>query len=273
MAQECKIDKGELLRLSCEFCQLPETRKTALFACLYEADQVIDFPRIPKDFFVAQNIAPLGVEGGQFMLLPKPKLNGHTLSLASLENQDSLREACSNFFSALCALYPGNELLVFEHGPGFIHDEPIACGGCHMDHAHANVVVLPSVERYYSGIKQRTEEILDQWGWESSVRRGISSRQVFAGIKDIAGRNPYVHIGIVRKPDSEESVTYLQQTQQEFVPSQLLRRVIANIVYKTDDPVFWNWQDAVSLGDKAALRSKVYAFRKIFKLSVEKNSL
>ena len=258
-----KAPNIEQLQINCNFCVLPSTRRAPAYGELYGVDDVLSM-RMPSRFFVAQNIAPLGKEGLQFLLVPKTKPNeGHPISLAKVGEQDQLEQATGMLVDRLQGMYPNRPIFAFEHGTGDIEGEQVECGGCHVYHAHGNVLVLPSGQDYWSPMQVATERALESSGWTTprpSERRN-STQRLFSGLGDVVGERPYLHMGMVYPNGDTTAVTYVQEKGSEVVASQLLRKIVAEVVHNTTDPTEWNWQDAVLFGDKDALRRGTLDFR------------
>ncbi len=251
---------GETLRSNCEFCRLPDTKRTQKYNKLYRINDVLDIA-LPSRFYVAQDIVPIGFGGAQVLLIPKPTNDGHDISLAQVKDQEGLHSATDTLVQQLQDIYPGHPLFAFEHGPGQINDKQIACGGCHMDHAHGHLVILPQDKDYYPVLQSTAEAALQRYGWRDLQQRKVPSQRVFSRLASIAGSNPYLHIGIVYPNGYTAATTYVQAYEDEYVESQLMRKIISQVVFNTTDATLWHWQDAIAFGDKDALREKTFEFR------------
>ncbi|MGH7203682.1 MAG: hypothetical protein ACREHC_04535 [Candidatus Levyibacteriota bacterium] len=156
-------------------------------------------------------------------------------------------------------------ILVFEHGPGFIEDKPIACGGCHMDHAHGHLLLLPEGQKL-EPIQNNIEQVLSRKGWDNLETQRRSSDQVFTGISETAGMSPYLQVGMINADNSRQSLTYVQKREAQQVPSQLLRKVVSEVVYQRPEPSYWHWRDIAEIGmatpERATqIKSDVRTFR------------
>src|SRR6266705_816467 len=152
---------------ACDFCQAVETgRGTPLFSELYGQDQIISVSHLPSSFTVLQDSVPLGIRGAHLLLIPKPIFDGHDISLAVTHDQCALKEATDIVTLALQACFPEHPVFVFEHGAGFVDNEPIACGGCHLDHAHGHFLVLPQ-NTVVEKIIREIEKTLAVSGWDN----------------------------------------------------------------------------------------------------------
>ncbi|MEP7166363.1 MAG: hypothetical protein ABI758_00110 [Candidatus Woesebacteria bacterium] len=252
--------KKEILRETCSFCAIPELKTTPQYQELYgDQPHTLTIPGVSKEFTVLQDVVPVAEEGAHLLLMP----NKHRISLATVEDQAGVQEAMVTIVDALRAFYPQNPIFTFEHGPGFVEGEQIACGGCHMDHAHGHMLVLPEGSTLES-IRTKMEEDLSHTGWENPAARGVESEAIFTNIADITGMSPYVQIGMI-DGDHMQSVTYAQHKTSENVESQLLRRIISQVVYDKPQRVDWHWRDITegfTTNEKLQqLRDQAKAFR------------
>lgn len=224
----------------CGFCKIPETQTTEYFRDLHgDLPHTLQIPNLPSGFSALQDVVPIAEKGGHIMLMP----NSHHISLASIDSVENLKSASSAIEGALQQYFPENPIFVFEHGPGFIEGEPIACGGCHMDHAHGHYLLLPKGTAL-EPIRSNMETVLLENGWPEPQKESIPSNEIFTNIADVAGMSPYLHIGMIDRSSGERSsFTYIQRSTSFNVPSQLLRAVIADQVYGQQDPTYWHWRD------------------------------
>lgn len=262
-------EKKETPLEQCEFCSIPETKGTQLFREMYNKDQILNIPSLPRDFTTMQDVVPIAEKGGHVLLIPNRVGEGHYISLAIVNNQEQLAIASKVVTAELNKVFPENPIFTFEHGPGFIEGEPIACGGCHLDHAHGHMLLLPKGTTL-EPIKTKMEQALDESGWDNPALRAEAASAIFTNIYDIAGINPYLHIGMINSEENDAiSFTYVQKSKTENVESQLLRKIIANVVYSEKDATYWHWQD-VSMGIASRqkltqLRNDVAHFRRVTK--------
>jgi hypothetical protein len=129
-------------------------------------------------------------------------------------------------------------VFAFEHGTGALDGRAVKCGGCHVDHAHGHLLVLDE-EVAFETIRDLTEEALLDLGWDLAAQ-AREGDDVFAGLGDFAGANPYLHVGAVTDR-GRVSVTYRQVEGCEGIPSQLLRKLIATAAGR-GQPTYWNWK-------------------------------
>jgi len=229
----------------CEFCLIPETRGTELFRQMYGVDQVLSIPSLPPSYTAMQDIVPIAEGGSHVLLLPNKVGRGHYISLALEEQQEDLVQARDTVVLALQTAFPDLPVFAFEHGPGFIDDEAVACGGCHLDHAHGHLLVLPGNADFHS-IQRGMELKLERGGWNNPQDTSISTQGVFADLFPITGVYPYLQLGMIYPDNFVESYTYIQRSPSENVESQLLRSVIADVVYGQKNPGYWHWKDITS---------------------------
>lgn len=188
---------------------------------------------------------------------------GHDLSLASLGNQRAIASSTQQVVDSLQTTFPEKPIFVFEHGPGFIEEEPIACGGCHMDHAHGHFVVLPKGTQF-ADLVAKTEDQLELGGWNNPARYRQEGGTPFTDIMGVSGLNPYLQMGLIIG-NQVRTITYVQKSRENYVESQLLRKVIAEVVYNKPESSYWHWRDiAEGFSSKeriAKLKEDVLSFR------------
>jgi len=229
-------------RDNCDFCFIDENRGTDLFKKTYAVDQQINIEGLDDEFVVMQDLVPLGIDGAHLLLLPKRSGRGHSISLASIDDQTRLKAASDTVINFLQKNFGRNNIFTFEHGPGFIEGEPIACGGCHMDHAHGHFVVLPHGASF-DPIKNKLEESLSLSGWDHLLDQTYESEVLFSDVDKIAKLSPYLQIGIITNEDNRKSFTYVQRKTSDKVASQLMRKILALCVYGEKDSTYWHWRD------------------------------
>lgn len=235
-----KISKPkESQTAKCEFCLIPLNKTTEYFKCVHGTlPHTLNIPNVPRNFTVLQDLIPIAEYGGHLLLIP----NTHFISLASVEDQEGLSITRDSIIYGLRKHFPQNPIFMFEHGPGFIDDEPIACGGCHLDHAHGHIMVLPKESRLLN-IQNKMEDILSECGWMNPRDSAIQSTDIFTGTHEITGNYPYIQIGIYTVDLNCTSLVYVQKSRKNIVPSQLLRTVIADVIYGLKDSFYWHWRD------------------------------
>jgi diadenosine tetraphosphate (Ap4A) HIT family hydrolase len=246
------VRQTEVMREQCEFCTIPETRGTELFRKMYNRDQMLNIPNLPQNFTVMQDLVPIAEKGGHVLLMPNKVGKGHDISLATVNDQKQLMLASSVVATELKKIFPENPIFIFEHGPGFIEGEPIACGGCHLDHAHGHMLLMPK-DTTLEPIKKGIEKNLAQIGWDNPDSRAEGSSEIFTNIYDVAGINPYLHIGMISPEGNVMTFTYVQKSENEYVESQSLRRVLADVVYSEKATEYWHWRE-ISSGNTSQQR-------------------
>ena len=213
-----------------------------------------------------QDLVPIAEKGGHVLLMPNKVGKGHDISLATVNDQKQLEFATNVAVGELKKIFPENPIFIFEHGPGFIEGEPIACGGCHLDHAHGHILLMPKGTRLES-IKKGIEKNLAQIGWNNPASRAEKSDEIFANIYNVTGINPYLHVGMISPEENVTSFTYVQKLESEYVESQSLRRVIADVVYSEKSTWYWHWRE-ISSGNTSQqrltqLQNDIEHFRKV----------
>lgn len=210
------------------------------------------------EWTILQDVVPLAESGAHLMIMP----NSHRISLATVDDQSELAAATNATISGLRKHF-SEPIFFFEHGPGFIEGEQIACGGCHMDHAHGHVLLLPAGTQL-KPIQERAEQILYQSGWDDIPNKRVESTTVFTGNDKVAGLEPYIHMGLMTD-DEAHAITYIQKFKNHAVESQLLRHVVSEVIYKHPESSYWHWRDvAEGLADHARLnqiQKEVIIFR------------
>lgn len=225
--------------ITCEFCQMPSQAGTETFRALFQENQIIEPPNFLESFFVAQDVASLGIQGGHVLLIPRR----HTLSFADTPDGLSSNKAAKDLTVLLQHLYPTHPIFFFEHGAGFIRGQAVACGGCHIDHAHAHFVVLPKDAKFMS-IQNETIRELHRAGWDRIMQLPVPAKQFF-NLVPFVHAMPYLYAGMITG-DHHTAVIIPQRKEKGSIESQLYRRVLSAVIYKHPDATFWNWRDIVS---------------------------
>ncbi|KKP29417.1 MAG: hypothetical protein UR15_C0016G0002 [Parcubacteria group bacterium GW2011_GWA2_31_28] len=255
--------EGLLLVQQCGFCLIPEIKTTEYFQNMYgDLPHTLNVPGVPANFTVLQDLVPIAEQGGHLLVMP----NAHYISLATVEDQEGIAVARDAIIGGLRKHFPNNSIFTFEHGQGFLDGEPVACGGCHLDHAHGHLIILPEGSQL-APIQNKVEEVLLTNGWMDPNFHAVRSGKIFIDITQRSGTNPYLHIGMVMPDGASSSLTYVQKTKSLNVPSQLLRASISEVIYKQTDPTYWHWRD-VQMGLASSQRMEqmkrdVVAFRQI----------
>jgi len=251
------------LSRKCPFCSIPKTRTTKFFKAMYGSlPHTLNIPELPPGFTVLQDLVPIAEKGAHLLLMP----NTHFISLATVNNQKGLRLAVRKTVDSLRKYFPDNPIFLFEHGPGFIGNKAIACGGCHLDHAHGHFVVLPKGAKL-SSIKMEMERVLISGGWTKPTSYTFFSDNLFSKMVEVVGINPYLCIGMLKDGRKITSFVYPQKIRPIKIPSQLLRMVISMVVYHQPNPDYWHWKDVQTglISDKRRkeIIKNVLSFRKI----------
>jgi hypothetical protein len=224
---------------SCDFCLIPSTKTTSYFQDLYgNLEHTLTIKGVPENFTVLQDLVPIAEYGGHLLLMP----NLHHISLATIEDQTSLKTASDAIVSTLQSHFPHNPLFIFEHGPGFIEGEPIACGGCHLDHAHGHIMILPEGSAL-DPIRQKAEAALISNGWSNLEKNRFKTKKMFTDIQETTKLNPYLYLGMVYPNKTTNAYIYVQNSKDFMVASQLLRTVVSEVIYNKSRPSEWHWRD------------------------------
>ena len=226
-------------RVDCEFCSIPDLKTTEYFKSIHGSlPHTLKIQGLPGGFTVLQDLVPIAEKGGHLLLMP----NEHFISLATIDNQIGLATATVTIILKLRINFPRNPILFFEHGPGFIKKEPIACGGCHLDHAHGHIMILPEWAEF-NCIQKCVETALMTNGWDKPNPCGLGRSNIFTDIVQATGVYPYLYIAMKMPDETESSCVYIQKEEHCFVPSQLLRKVVSEVIYNQSASTFWHWKD------------------------------
>ncbi|MDO8451683.1 MAG: hypothetical protein Q7S76_02330 [bacterium] len=227
-------------REKCGFCLIPQTGTTDCFQRMHgDLPHVLRIPGMPASWTALQDVVPLAEQGGHVMIMP----NQHWISFASVDDQRGLAKSTQSVVSGLRKFFP-HPIFFFEHGPGFVEGKQVACGGCHMDHAHGHLLLLPEGTTL-EPIKRHTEYVLGLCGWTDIPEKRIESTTIFTKNDRTTGTKPYIHMGMIINNDTH-SYTYIQTSVDDAVEAQLLRRVIADAVYHRPERSYWHWRDITS---------------------------
>ena len=225
--QTCRIN-------DCPFCRLARGGKDWFAEQYGESPQVDDNT---TEILAIVDSFPMGREGGHLLLAPRQ----HVTALAQVGDSAELARMTKRVEGHLSRLYPDYRLLTFEHGAGAIAGDAIRCGGCHVDHAHGHIVLVPrDVE--FDAIRQEVETVLAGLGWDLAVQSRATERP-FVGMRSWVQDRPYLQIGELSNGTSQ-AITYRQDNSEASIPSQLLRKIIAQQLGKPQ-PSWWNWKIAV----------------------------
>jgi hypothetical protein len=241
---------------ACPFCSPGAADR---FEALYGEPPDVAIPGLPGGLRVVLDAFPLGHRGAHLLLTPRT----HYPSLARFEARRELAAGVEATLAALRRTAPGHWVFVFEHGTGDLDGRAVKCGGCHVDHAHGHLLVLDE-EVEFGTIRDLTEAALLDLGWDLA-EQAREADDVFTGLNDFAGMNPYLHVGAVTDR-GRVAVTYKQVAGCEGIPSQLLRKLIATAAGR-GQPTYWNWKVVLEHrleGRLQEFKDLVRAFREAF---------
>lgn len=189
-----------------------------------------------SELMVMMDSFPIGEHGGHVLIVPRR----HMASLAQFQNQDMLQATLQETAELIQRLFPDHWLFTFEHGPGELAGNRVKCGGCHVDHAHGHILVLPrSIS--FEEIQEQVEDVLENLEWDLATQTDFPE-QPMVGIAEFVQDKPYLQIG--RWGDVTEAITYRQESGNQSIPSQLLRRIVSTVAGKSA-PIHWNWKIAL----------------------------
>jgi hypothetical protein len=223
---------------ACEFCQMPSQMGTETFKTLFQENQILNIPDFSTSFFIAQDVASLGVHGGHVLFIP----HRHIRSLAAFPNTPQANRAAKDLTALLQCLYPAHPIFFFEHGAGLINGQTVACGGCHIDHAHAHFVILPTGAKFIN-IQNAAIKELHRTGWHNITPLSVPA-SAFFNLVPFVHAFPYLYAGMI-VGDRHTAVIIPQQKKEEPVESQLYRRMLSTVIYNHPDATYWNWKDIV----------------------------
>jgi diadenosine tetraphosphate (Ap4A) HIT family hydrolase len=232
---ERQRNEGACQLATCRFCGL-KNGANDLFMELHGEAPHLAIPGIPGSMMVMLCAFPLGHRGGHLLITPKE----HHPSLAQCPGQEALRQTAQTVAETLREMFPNHWLFAFEHGAGSIQDRPVKCGGCHVDHAHGHVLVLDRSIRF-DEIRELTEATLDGLGWDVPSQAHATARP-WNELAAVCGEYPYLQIGSLWPV--RRSVIYQQISENQSIPSQLLRRLVATAAGRPN-PSYWNWKIAL----------------------------
>lgn len=221
---------------TCSFCALSRGRND-LFVEQYGSSPELTIPNICGDLMVMMDSFPIGHQGGHVLIVPRR----HMTSLAQFTDASAIFDAMATTKQVLCSIFPDHWLFAFEHGPGELNGQPVKCGGCHVDHAHGHVLVLPR-EVDFESIRNLTERTLTELRWDLDAQT-FESDSPFLGITNFVGAQPYLQIGVLHG-EQDRVFTYRQESATQSIPSQLLRKIVSTVAGK-ESPIHWNWKIAV----------------------------
>lgn len=187
---------------------------------------------------------PIGHAGGHVLIVPRP----HLISLAQFEDEATLAATIEETAAVMEAMFPDHWLLAFEHGPGELAGQRVKCGGCHVDHAHGHILVLPRTVDFLE-VQEQVESALNQLNWQLDAQTHASSRP-FLELGSITNGRPYLHLGTLGA--ESRALTYVHAENQAAVPSQLLRRIVSKVTGRSA-PIHWNWKIALQQNHQARL--------------------
>lgn len=224
----------------CEFCQASKENGLRLFKSIYGVEQVLRIPVLPQKFLLLQDLVPIGIEGAHLLLIPADE---HLISFAQIADQGALAQSIKVVSSFLEKHFGDLPVCVFEHGPGEIDGQHIACGGCHFDHAHLHFVVLPA-ESKLEPIIGSMEKMLSAAGWADLAGSRIEVSNLIPPT-DKLGRLPYLFAGLLID-ERFSGFCYSQKKITENVESQLFRRILATSIFNHPEASWWHWRDISS---------------------------
>ena len=94
-------------------------------------------------------------------------------------------------------------------------------------------------------IKEYMENALLNNGWQSPSENAVSTSELFTNLFGTVNIAPYLQIGMINPNNSIKAFTYTQKSRSHNIESQLLRRVVSEVVYRQSDRSFWDWRDIV----------------------------
>ena len=135
------------------------------------------------------------------------------------------------------------EVVIFEHGAGDVDECAVGCGGCHVDHAHFHLLLLPPGITL-TDLKTVTTSYLERIKWfsQNSSEENIRNSSKLC---EFVGKMPYLLIGRGGNQDME-LVVYRQDSLSVELESQLMRKIIATLSGHSENS-WWHWRDIVDM--------------------------
>jgi len=141
----------------------------------------------------------------------------------------------------LTASYPQTPIIYFEHGSGSQGDaHVVACGeSCGPSNDHAHIHIMPSVKPEtgekvdisYDQIASNVRELLRLCKWDDVFDSEYHTKGETMLSSRPQTEKPYLHFGIRNIDGTYEEETFVQPDLGYKIPSQLLRRTIAPLLY------------------------------------------
>ena len=115
-----------------------------------------------------------------------------------------------------------------------------------MDHAHGHFVVVPESTALQE-VRLEMERALVESGWTNPLSQMIYRSGDISDIGEISQNNPYLLLSFSPVGSTHfDSYLYKQMEEQQYVESQLLRRIISHVCFGQSSPTEWHWRDIVS---------------------------
>lgn len=222
----------------CEFCELTQTGTTTRYRKRYGFDQQLKTFKTHPSFIIAHDNVSLGFEGAHLLLLPRE----HHLSLLAVPKRYEVDSRLNDIFVILHRLYPQHTLFIFEHGSGLLNGIVVDCGGCHQDHAHLHILVLPTHVNVNKILRRIRRELRNL-----KAKQTTSEGQPFRSFSDLPNDpRPYLLLGSQVEYRVRSLEVWFQSNTSSIIPSQLVRKIISEVC-KNPETQYWNWRD-VELG-------------------------
>ena len=116
-------------------------------------------------------------------------------------------------------------------------------GGCHVDHAHLHVLLLPPGISFVD-LKNVTTDYLAKIGWfeQNKDEQGIEN---IHNLQDVVEETPYLLLGRIDNQDLK-MVVYRQDSLSVELESQLMRKIIATLSGHPESS-WWHWRDVIDM--------------------------
>lgn len=229
---------------NCRFCNL--LRKTdpsfpEFFSNLRYSSQILFNG---KEIVVLPDISPLSE--GHLLILSKDHY--YSWSQVSVNAEKEVERFIEKANDLFYVMFPNEDLLLFEHGPGQINGKLVRCGSClSIDHAHLHLLPIKRDEHLFSNLISRIE---DEFHLET-IR--MLTKNPIRLLKTIAQGKPYFFVFNYIK---NEGSIFIKQNINTYIPPQFLRMLIASTYFNVEEEDIsrWVWQNYLKMYTKDAER-------------------
>lgn len=210
------------------------------FREMYGCEDAIEVEGVDENLLIVHDFYPVGWMGVHLIIFSQDDV----VSMARL-NKSKLSEVVRSIdiLSRKIELQYEGEVVIFEHGAGDVDECAVGCGGCHVDHAHFHLLLLPPGITL-TDLKTVTTSYLERIKWfsQNSSEENIRNSSKLC---EFVGKMPYLLIGRGGNQDME-LVVYRQDSLSVELESQLMRKIIATLSGHSENS-WWHWRDIVDM--------------------------